>query len=396
MRIKHLLGLGAALAASLPVPAAASAAIAGGTKVMPLGDSITYGYRTGGTCPAGSAEGGYRTGLYSRLAAAGVTVDFVGGLSNGPSTLPDKDHEGHCGWRIDEVDGPGGATLAGYLAAAQPDVVLLHLGTNDMNQDDATYPAATAPGRLSTLIDHIYAARPAATVYVASLVPSTNATINNRIIAFNKALPGIVAQKVAAGHDVRYVDLHDALLTSQLIDVLHPNAVGYDAMAQGWYDALTDAAPADLVLGSGFEDQLAAGLAPAPWTTESSAPGTGSFGVDRGVGKSRTGANNGWIATSGTGWNALKQTVAVTPGGTYRLSVWLRNSQNFTGGYVGVKTTTGAVIDEVQHGAAANYTNYVVTFAAGTRSSVVLHVGYWGPGVGSWEQVDDVTLPRTA
>jgi lysophospholipase L1-like esterase len=393
MNPRHLLALAATLAASLLTPAAAPAAITSGTKVMPLGDSITYGYRTGGTCPAGSAEGGYRAGLWDRLAAAGITVDFVGSLSNGPSTLPDKDHEGHCGWRIDEVDAPGNLTT--WLTAAAPDVVLLHLGTNDMYQNNATYPAATAPARLSTLIDHIHAARPAATVYVASLVPSTDATINNRIITFNKALPGIVAQKVAAGHDVRYVDLHDAVTTSQIGDGLHPTSVGYDAMAQGWYDALTDVAPPDLVLGSGFEDQLSTTLAPLPWTMESSSPGVGFFGVDRGAGKGRTGPNNGWIATSGTAWNAIKQSISVVPGTDYRMTAWVRNSGNFTAGYIGVKTSAGAVVNEVQHGAAAIYTKYTVDFTAPAgQSTLLIHIGYWGPGLSSWEQIDDVSVVR--
>ena len=56
--------------------------------VMPLGDSLTDGY---------NIPGGYRIDLVSRLDADDLDVDFVGSLRNGPSSLRDRDHEGHSG-----------------------------------------------------------------------------------------------------------------------------------------------------------------------------------------------------------------------------------------------------------------------------------------------------------
>jgi len=38
----------------------------------------------------------------------------VGSLSNGPNSLGDKDHEGHSGWRIDEI----ASSINGWLNAA--------------------------------------------------------------------------------------------------------------------------------------------------------------------------------------------------------------------------------------------------------------------------------------
>jgi hypothetical protein len=63
-------------------------------KVMPLGDSITDGI---------TAAGAYRTKLWKNITNSGLSVDFVGSLSGGPSDLGDKNHEGHSGWRIDEI-----------------------------------------------------------------------------------------------------------------------------------------------------------------------------------------------------------------------------------------------------------------------------------------------------
>ena len=105
--------VGAALAAGLTLAGAvaqtgaAAAESNGGVRVMPLGDSITEGTQV---------PGGYRIGLWQRLAAAGYRVDFVGTQFNGPAALGDHDHEGHPGWRIDQID----ANITGWLGTAQP------------------------------------------------------------------------------------------------------------------------------------------------------------------------------------------------------------------------------------------------------------------------------------
>src|SRR5713101_7644123 len=58
-------------------------------RILPLGDSITYGY---------DVPGGYRLPLYQVLTNAGYNVDFTGTQTgNGAADLPDPDHEGHPG-----------------------------------------------------------------------------------------------------------------------------------------------------------------------------------------------------------------------------------------------------------------------------------------------------------
>jgi lysophospholipase L1-like esterase len=194
----------------------------GGVKVMPLGDSITDGY---------TVPGGYRIGLWQRFVSGGYTVDFVGSLSNGPAGLGDHDHEGHSGWRIDQID----ANVVGWLNTYQPHTVLLHIGTNDVLQN---YDVANAPNRLSALIDHITATVPNAEVFVAQIIPLANSSQNTQVRTYNAAIPGIVSGKVSAGKHVHLVDMYDALTTADLADGVHPNAGGYDKMAAVWYSAL--------------------------------------------------------------------------------------------------------------------------------------------------------------
>ena len=194
----------------------------GGVRVMPLGDSITEGTQV---------PGGYRIGLWQRMAAAKYRVDLVGSQYNGPSNLGDHDHEGHPGWRIDQID----ANTTGWLRTTTPRTVLLHIGTNDILQN---YNVSSAPQRLSTLIDHITTAVPSADVFVATIIPLSNSGQESAGRTFNAALPNIVQSKVNAGRHVHLVDMHSALSTGDLIDGIHPTANGYDKMAARWFSAL--------------------------------------------------------------------------------------------------------------------------------------------------------------
>lgn len=202
--------------------APASAESNGGTRVMPLGDSITDGVgMTGG--------GGYRVGLWQRLAQNGYTTDFVGSGYNGPAGLGDHDHEGHSGWRIDQID----ANVVGWLRTYQPRTVLLHIGTNDISQNR---DLANAPARLAALVDRITSTSPQTDVFVATLIPVSYA--DAKVRAYNAAIPGMVSSRAAAGKRVHLVDMYSAVSLSDLPDGVHPNATGYDKMAAVWFAAL--------------------------------------------------------------------------------------------------------------------------------------------------------------
>lgn len=204
-----------------PVSAAAAESN-NGVRIMPLGASITDGF---------TVPGGYRVDLWQKLVGHGNVVDFVGSAANGPSSLGDHDHEGHSGWRIDNID----ANVVGWLRASDPHTVLLHIGTNDVLQD---YDLANAPARMSGLIDHIVATSPSAEVFVAAIAPLGNPVQEVKVKTFNAALPDIIGRKVAAGKHVHLVDMHAVVSTADLSDGIHPTAAGYGKMAQAWYGAL--------------------------------------------------------------------------------------------------------------------------------------------------------------
>ncbi|MEU6511446.1 MULTISPECIES: SGNH/GDSL hydrolase family protein [unclassified Streptomyces] len=207
----------AAATGTEPPPSAARAAAPAALRLMPLGDSITWGVGS----PSGN---GYRGFLWNQLAAEGHALDFVG--SGRAGTMSDPDNEGHSGWRIDQITGIADSVLARY----RPNVVTLEIGTNDLN---GNYQVPTAPDRLRALIDRITGDAPDATVLVGTVIVSTSGTEEANRPAFNARLPGIVQAEQAAGKHVRLVDM-SALTTADLADSLHPNDNGYRKMADAF------------------------------------------------------------------------------------------------------------------------------------------------------------------
>ncbi|MFI2435316.1 SGNH/GDSL hydrolase family protein, partial [Streptomyces sp. NPDC018693] len=207
-----------ALGATTAGVAPASADSTTPLRVMPLGDSITWG--------VGSSTGnGYRGPLWNKLAADGHPLDFVGTLRGG--SMSDPDNQGHSGYKIHEVAALTDASLTRY----RPNVVTLHIGTNDLNQ---SYQVSTATARLRSLVDQITAAAPDATVLVASLVVSTSGSEEQYRAAYNQAIPQIVRDAQAAGKRVAFVDM-SSLTTADLDDALHPNDAGYQKMADAFH-----------------------------------------------------------------------------------------------------------------------------------------------------------------
>lgn len=192
-------------------------------KIMPLGDSITDG--TG-------FSGGYRVELFAKAVADQKSITFVGSLSNGPNTVAGatfpKAHEGHFGWTINQVDD----LIPDPALNPAPHIVLLHLGTNDINQN----MGSGAPARLGSLIDQIVTKLPSALVIVAKIIPEPSKAAG--IATFNDALPQVVQTRANAGKHVILIDQFTGFPASELGDGVHPNQAGYTRMAGVWYAAV--------------------------------------------------------------------------------------------------------------------------------------------------------------
>ncbi|KIN03426.1 carbohydrate esterase family 3 protein, partial [Oidiodendron maius Zn] len=200
--------------------------IAPGTqlRIQALGDSITFGYLS-------SDGNGYRLQLQNDL--SGSDLQYVGSLRAG--TMADNFNEGHSGATIVQIQ-----KYATLSETDRPSIILIHAGSNDLNNNPPTDPWSSAPARLAALIDSVIAACPDATILVAQLIGNSNADVQARINTFNSQIPALVASRVSAGHHVLTIDMSS--VTSQyLSDGLHPNDQGYNMMGDLWYAGIQNA-----------------------------------------------------------------------------------------------------------------------------------------------------------
>lgn len=220
----------AALSVILSGCFSARAVAAESLRVMPLGNSITDG-------AAGSSDDtGYRRSLYLSLIGTGYNVDFVGSQAGGVPTDFDHDHEGHSGeiasWLNPRMNGP----TAYWLATYQPEVILYHIGTNNLDSNDIAAYVQDA----NETIEIVYDYDPNITIILAKIIltrddPNRNTRTHN----YNLLLESIAQDWENAGYSIIVVDMESALnYITDMDDNLHPNDVGYAKMADVWYDAL--------------------------------------------------------------------------------------------------------------------------------------------------------------
>ena len=215
-------------------------------KIMPLGDSITEGYGASGKDGGGPAnQGGYRIELFRQTVKNSKNITFVGSLTNGPTTVENKtfpkNHEGHGGWTISQIAGIADNTLS----TNKPNIVLLKIGTNDVNGSGAS----SAPTGLKNLIDQITKDAPSALLVVSSIIPIKDDNTNPKVKTYNATIPTAVNAAAAAGKHVVFADSYAAFAadsswkTKYMSDNLHPNDTGYALLGQTWYGAISSVLP---------------------------------------------------------------------------------------------------------------------------------------------------------
>jgi lysophospholipase L1-like esterase len=219
-------------AAYNPCPAAPNPCV-----ILPFGDSITEGY---------PSPPGYRLELFRRTLTDQKRITFVGSVQNGPTTVDNvmfpRNHEGHGGYTIDsDASHSGISPLVPTAMGFNPNIVLLAIGTNDLN---GNVNVSQAPTRLGNLIDAMFTRRADMLVVVAQIVPGRQDSLNNRVMTYNAAIPNIVSTRAAAGRHIVMVDMYGAFTRDAnykqtlLTDDLHPSAAGYARMAEVWYAAI--------------------------------------------------------------------------------------------------------------------------------------------------------------
>jgi lysophospholipase L1-like esterase len=163
--------------------------------------------------------------------------------------FPQK-NEGHSGWGISEVtpysgNNAGIATVIpspGFSAGSGgvPDIILLHIGTNDQG----SLTAAQMTSDLSGLLDKLISNAPNAYLVVAQIIPLGYGT-NDIIKTYNQSIPNLVQQRANAGKHITSVDMFTGFDPSTMLgsDSIHPNSTGYKFMADHWYSVIGPVLP---------------------------------------------------------------------------------------------------------------------------------------------------------
>ena len=212
-------------------------------RIMPAGDSITFGM---------GDTGGYRKYLDYFLKEKGYNnIDFVGPEGqnsanfsyNGKSVTYDDNHAGYSGYTIKKQQGGYGGGLYDVLKEknavkqAQPDIILLIIGTNDMNGNRST---SDCERELHDLLDYMLADMPSDGMIFLSTIPELTSMFGGgdksaQIAAYNDTVKKVANEYHSSGKNVTFADIHGCLNgTADLGDGIHPNAAGYEKMGKYW------------------------------------------------------------------------------------------------------------------------------------------------------------------
>lgn len=263
------------LQSTLSIATVANASVAlfqGGTpKIMLMGDSVTFGGSAGV-----STDTGFRTDLYRLLRAKRQNFQFIGTMQDGRSgffVLGDWHHEGHTGFRIEQLD-----VTTYFASAGKPDVLMLMIGTNNISNGQS---GATCLGFLGTLLDTIKAQAPLAKVFVSSIPPwvSPAASFAAKEVEREAYNAGIAALCTARGSNFMFHDACGALTGAHIQnDGIHPNRAGYGMIARNYADTLHK------VLGTPFGLYMPRGLSTRPKQASYSMSTTNTITIPYSVG----------------------------------------------------------------------------------------------------------------
>ncbi|OUM70534.1 family 3 carbohydrate esterase [Piromyces sp. E2] len=223
-------------------------AVSGDTiKIMPVGDSITFGM---------GENGGYRKYLYNSLTQKGYKIDMVGPEGSNSASANgiqyDDNHAGYSGFQIKEIPDwgrqqGGEGSLFNKLKSknavkqAQPDIILLIIGTNDMT---ANRSMDACVNDLRSLLDLMLADMPSGGIIFMGSIPEFTAYGGNaqRVANYNNTVKKVAEEYASKGKNVRFADVHSSLNgTADLgSDQLHPNGNGYKKMGNYWAEVLDE------------------------------------------------------------------------------------------------------------------------------------------------------------
>ncbi len=208
-------------------------------RIMAIGDSITQGGKRN------VKEYTYRLPLQMILHQQNIVFDFIGSRTEGlhnDATWPnvaegvafDPDHDGYYGNKTADAIRK---TIIGYNQTTPPDIVLVHLGTNDQKLGDFEYSVGQP---LRELIGFLRTKNPAVVVLLGHL----NFNDSENTFAIRKVVEQVAADISTDQSPVRTVHHYRGWYENpehtyaDTFDWAHPNLKGQEKMARNWWEAM--------------------------------------------------------------------------------------------------------------------------------------------------------------
>jgi mannan endo-1,4-beta-mannosidase len=199
-------------------------------RIWCLGDSIT------------GTPGCWRALLWRKLQADGFkNLDFVGSLSAPDCGFQyDGENDGHWGYLATEVMNgnykrPEEGTIDSWLQVANPDVVIMHFGTNDCWNNIAPAQILQA---FDFILNKIRGKNPNAYLLVAQIIPLTPSGCGDcpqRVTTFNAQVVSWAQRVNTAASPVVSVDCHTGFDgASDTSDGGHPTDSGNEKISNAW------------------------------------------------------------------------------------------------------------------------------------------------------------------
>jgi len=212
------------------------------TTIMTVGDSVTQGVR--GECS-------YRRPLSQALLENACNVNFVGsrttagagGVANDPP-IPvcapqNTNHQAISGFRADQILNNTSYNFADELNTRQPDIVVLHIGSNDIFQNKTI---SSTVEDVNDILDVVFAYRSDATVLLADVRPGSEVSLmpesfpsaensDRDMLAdtaeLSAALATLAEERISEDNNVVLVPVREGFENDLMtIDGVHPNPVG--------------------------------------------------------------------------------------------------------------------------------------------------------------------------
>jgi lysophospholipase L1-like esterase len=167
--------------------------------------------------------------------------DFVGSQTGKCAGNPDQDHEGHPGSLATDFAKNG--NLTGWLDAAQPDVILMLLGTNDVLLGKK--PVDEVLGAYDVLLGQMRDNNPNMRIVFSNLLPLDPARWPQAgvdgIVKLNAAIASYAPSKSTEASPVVFVDNFEGFdAVADTEDGEHPNASGNEKMGKKFFGPTRD------------------------------------------------------------------------------------------------------------------------------------------------------------